>query len=328
MRARGRPGLRALFDVAGADGPASVVQLGYLVGPRINAGGRIGDAALGARLLTLRDEAEATALAAQLDQLNRERQVMEAAVLKTAEAEALAQVGLDDGGAAIVVAGEGWHPGIVGIIAGRLREKFGRPAFAVALHGGGGTGSGRSIPGVDLGRAVRAAVEAGLLVKGGGHAMAAGITLGQGGAAAFRAFIEAEVRAVTLEARASEALLVDATLTAAGATLAATGDMERAGPYGAGSPEPVFALPGHRLVDVARVGTNHVRVTVQSDDGAKLDAIAFRAADEPLGRALLAARGEAMHLAGTLGIDRYGGRERVRMRILDAATVRRGRAAD
>ena len=328
MRARGRPGLRALFDVAAANGPASVHQLGYLVGPRINAGGRIGDAALGARLLTLTDEDEATALAAQLDRLNRERQALEAAALEVAEAEALAQVGLDDGGAPIVVAGEGWHPGIVGIIAGRLREKFGRPAFAVALHAEGGTGSGRSIPGVDLGRGVRAAVEAGVLVKGGGHAMAAGVTLGRGGLGAFRAFIEAEVRAATLEARVAGSLLIDATLTAAGASVAVASDMERAGPYGAGSPEPVFALPAHRLVDVARVGTNHVRLRVQSGDGAKLDAIAFRVADEPLGQALLAARGEPMHLAGTLGLDRDGGRERMQLRVLDAAPVRRGSLAD
>ncbi len=327
MRARGRPGLRALFDVAAADGPASVYQLGYLVGPRINAGGRIGDAALGARLLSLDDEDEATAIAARLDRLNRERQVLEAAALEVAEAEAMAQVGFDDGGAAIVVADEGWHPGIVGIIAGRLREAFGRPAFAVALHAGGGTGSGRSIPGVDLGRGVRAAVEAGVLVKGGGHAMAAGVTLGPGGVAAFKTFIEGEVRAATLAARAAEALLIDATLTAGGATIAAASDMERAGPFGAGSPEPVFALPAHRLVDVARVGANHIRVRVQSGDGAKLDAIAFRAADEPLGQGLLAARGEAMHLAGTLGLDRYGGRERVQLRILDAAPVRHGRVA-
>ena len=327
MRARGRPGLRALFDVAGADGPASVYHLGYLVGPRINAGGRIGDAALGARLLSLNDEVEATTIAAQLDRLNRERQVLEAAALEVAEAEALLQVGLDDAGTSIVVAGEGWHPGIVGIIAGRLREKFGRPAFAVALHAGGGTGSGRSIPGVDLGRGVRAAVEAGVLAKGGGHAMAAGITLGRGGVAVFRAFIEAEVRAATLESRAAEALLIDATLTAAGATVAMAGDLERAGPYGAGSPEPVFAIPGHRLVDVARVGANHVRLKAQSGDGTKLDGIAFRVADEPLGQALLSARGESVHLAGTLNVDRYGGRERVQLRILDAAPVRRGQSA-
>ncbi len=323
MRARGRPGLVALFDVAGADGPATTYHLGYLVGPRINAGGRIGDAALGARLLTLTDDDEAAAIAAQLDRLNRERQVMEQATLAVAEAEALAQVGLHDEGAAIIaVGGTDWHAGLVGIVAGRLREKFGRPAFAVALgEDGRGTGSGRSMPGVDLGRSVRAAVEAGILVKGGGHAMAAGVTLGPGGLAAFRAFVEADLATAAREARASEALDVDATLTAAGATPALLADLDRAGPFGSGSPEPVFALPAHRLVDVAEVGTGHVRLRVQAGDGATLDGIAFRTAAEPLGRALLAGRGERFHLAGTLTLDRYGGRERVRLRLVDAAPL-------
>lgn len=328
MRARGRPGLRALLDVAAAVGAPTTYHLGYLVGPRINAGGRIGDAALGARLLTLTDNDEADAIAAQLDTLNRERQAMELATLEAAEAEALAQVGLDDAGAAVVVtAGEGWHPGIVGIIAGRLREKFGRPAFAIALPEGarpgegsrGGTGSGRSIPGVDLGRAVRAAVEAGVLVKGGGHAMAAGVTLGAGGVAAFRAFIEAELSAAATAAREADSLTIDATLTAAGATPALVAELERAGPFGSGSPEPVFAFPAHRIADVAPVGKGHVRLRVQAGDGALIDAICFRAADEPLGKALLAARGEKLHLAGTLAVDRWGGRERVQLRLLDAA---------
>ncbi len=320
MRERGRPGLRALFDVARADGPPSVTHLGYLVGPRINAGGRVGDAALGARLLSLTDEVEAAAIAATLDELNRDRQAIEAATLEEAEAEALRQVGLhDEGAAVIVVAGEGWHPGVVGIIAGRLRETYGRPAFAVAFAGESGTGSGRSIPGVDLGRSVRGAVEAGLLRKGGGHAMAAGVTLGRADLDAFRAFLEADLLAATTQARAAEALLIDATLTAAGATPALLAGLEKAGPYGAGNPEPVFAFAAHRLVDVAPAGTSHVRFRAQAGDGATLEGIAFRVAAEPLGRALLGARGQAMHLAGTLSLDRYGGRERVQLRLLDAA---------
>ena len=327
MRARGRPGLTALFDVAAADGPATTYHLGYLIGPRINAGGRIGDAALGARLLTRDDDNEVTAIAAQLDRLNRERQAIELATLEVAEADALAQVGLHDEGAAIiVVAGEGWHPGIVGIVAGRLREKFSRPAFAIALGQlsgvGTGTGSGRSIPGVDLGRSVRAAVEAGVLAKGGGHAMAAGVTLGAGGLAAFRAFIEADLRETSEAARAVNALLIDATLTAAGANPALLHEIERAGPFGSGSPEPVFAFPAHRIVDVAPVGTGHLRFRAGAADGAVLDGIAFRVADSAIGRVLLGARGQTLHLAGTLALDRYGGRERVRLRLLDAAPVR------
>jgi single-stranded-DNA-specific exonuclease len=322
MRERRRVGLTALFDIAGADGPATTYHLGYLVGPRINAGGRIGDAALGARLLSITDETEAAAIAATLDRLNRERRVLELETLEVAEAEALAEVGLHDEGAAIiVVGGEGWHPGIVGIIAGRLREKFGRPAFAIALSGGGGTGSGRSILGVDLGRSVRAAVEAGVLAKGGGHAMAAGVTLGAGGLAAFRVFIEADLQAATQDARAAESLLIDATLSAAGATSALVADLDRAGPYGSGSPDPVFAFPAHRIVDAAPVGQGHVRFRAQAGDGSTLDGIAFRAAEEPLGQTLLAARGTDLHLAGTLTVDRYGGRERVKLRLLDAAPV-------
>ncbi len=321
MRARHRPGLAALFDVAGADGPATTYQLGYLVGPRINAGGRVGDAGLGARLLTLVDADEAAILAAQLDRLNRERRAIEAATLEQAEAEALAAVGLhDDGAAVIVVGGTGWHQGIVGIIAGRLRETFGRPAFVVSLDGaGGGTGSGRSVPGVDLGSSVRAAVEAGILAKGGGHAMAAGITLGSEGLAAFRTFVEADLGARSAAARAADSLAVDAVLAAAGATPALLGELARAGPFGAGSPEPVFAFAAHRLVDVAVVGTDHVRLRAQAGDGAVLEGIAFRTATSEFGRTLIAARGARLHLAGTLSLDRYGGRERVRLRLLDAA---------
>lgn len=331
-RQRRRTGLAALFDVAGADGPASPYHLGYLVGPRINAGGRIGDAALGARLLLERDSVAAASLAQRLDVLNAERRAMERAMLDVAEAEALSQVGFadngaqvglaDDGAAVVVVGGTDWHPGIVGIIAGRLRERFGRPAFAVALNAAGGTGSGRSIPGVDLGRSVRAAVEAGILVKGGGHAMAAGVTLGPGGLAAFRAFIDADLRAASEEARAAEALYVDATLTAAGASAALVRDIERAGPFGAGSPDPVFVFPAHRIVDAAPVGDAHVRLRLAAGDGATLDGIAFRVADEPLGAGLLAARGGTLHVAGTLCVDRYGGRERIQLRVVDAAACR------
>jgi single-stranded-DNA-specific exonuclease len=320
MRERGRPGLRALFDVAGADGPPSAYHLGYLVGPRINAGGRIGDAALGAKLLSITSDSEAAEIAATLDRLNRERQAMEAVTLEMAEAEALRQVGLHgEGAAVIVVAGADWHPGIVGIIAGRLREKFGRPAFALAVTDQAATGSGRSVLGVDLGRSVRGAVEAGILVKGGGHAMAAGITIDMARVEAFRAYIEADLADAAARARAAEALEIDATLTAAGAVPALLAGLEKAGPYGAGNPEPVFVFASHRLVDAAPVGVNHIRFKIQAGDGATLEGIAFRAGGEPLGQGLLAGKGRQMHFAGTLSLDRYGGRERVKLRLLDAA---------
>ncbi len=322
MRARGRPGLRALFDVAGADGPPRAQALGFMIGPRINAGGRIGDAALGAKLLLLRDDTEADRIATELDRLNRERQSIEALAVAEAEAEALAGLGLADDAPVIVTAAEGWHPGVVGLVASRLKERFGRPAFAVALNGPLGTGSGRSIPGVDLGRAVRGAVEAGLLVKGGGHAMAAGLTLESEKLGALRAYFEEVLGDAVLRARRDAALSVDAAITAGGANPDMVAAIERAGPFGSGNPEPLFVFPNHTIVDVGIVGGSHVRLRLEAGDRSRIDAIAFRVAEAPLGRALLAGRGERMHVAGTLSLDRWGGHERVRLRVVDAAPAR------
>jgi single-stranded-DNA-specific exonuclease len=319
MHARVRPGLKILADIAGLAGPPTPYHLGFLIGPRINAGGRIGDAALGARLLTLTDPLEARLIAEELDRLNSERQELERVTLEAAEASVLAGSCLANS-AAIVAAGDGWHPGIAGLIASRLKEKFRRPAFAVAFDAKSmGTGSGRSIPGVDLGRVVRAALDAGILVKGGGHAMAAGITLARARLGDFKNFLEANLLAAVSAARANEALLIDAALTAAAANSALLAGLARGGPYGAGNPEPVFALPAHRLVDVAAVGNGHVRLRAEAPDGAKINGIAFRAASTPAGEALFAARGGFVHLAGTLTVDRYGGRERVQLRLLDLA---------
>jgi single-stranded-DNA-specific exonuclease len=323
MRARQRPGLAALYDVAGADGPPRPYHLGYLIGPRINAGGRIGDSGLGVRLLTTRDDLEARAIAAELDRLNRARQQIEIAMLQAAEAEALLALGLEERGACVVVAGEGWRPGVVGIVAARLKERFGRPAFVLALNGAEATGSGRSIAGVDLGRVVRAAVEAGVLVKGGGHAMAAGVTLAADRLGHFRAFLEERLGAAVADARAGAGLAIDSAVTAAAATPALVHSIERAGPYGAGNPEPVFALPRHRLVDVMPAGADHLRLRAVAGDGAIIEGIAFRAADKPLGAALKRLRGGPVHLAGALTINRYGGREKTQLRLLDAAEVER-----
>ena len=321
MRQRQRPGLAALFDAAGADGPPSAYQLGFLVGPRVNAGGRIGDSALGARLLTTRDDVKAREIAAELDRLNRARQQIELAVLAEAEAEATLALGLEERGAAVVVAGEGWPSGVVGLIAARLKERFARPAFAFALNGGEATGSGRSIPGVDLGRVVRAAVEAGLAVKGGGHAMAAGVTLAKSRIGEFRAFLEEKLAQPVAEARADAGLAIDAALTAAGASPALAHSIEAAGPYGAGNPEPIFALLRHRLADVFAVGADHLRLRAVAGDGRAIEAIAFRAAGKPLGDALLRLKGANVHLAGALAINRYGGREKAQLRVVDAAEV-------
>jgi len=321
MRQRRRLGLAALFDAAGADGPPRAYHLGFLVGPRINAGGRIGDAALGVKLLTTRNEDEARKIAAELDRLNRARQQIEIATLAEAEAEALAALGLEERGAAVVVAGEGWQSGIVGLVAARLKERFDRPAFALALNGAEATGSGRSIAGVDLGRVVRAAVDSGLAIKGGGHAMAAGITLARTRIGDFRAFLEEKLSEPVAAARARAGLSIDAALTASGATVALVQSIEAAGPFGAGNPEPVFALPRHRLVDVFPAGADHLRLRAVAGDGAAIEAIAFRVVGKPLGEALRKARGASVHLVGALAINRYGGREKPQLRLIDAAEV-------
>ncbi len=321
MQARGRPGLTALLDIAGASGPPRPYHLGFLVGPRINAGGRIGDAALGSRLLSLDDPVEAGRIARELDGLNRERQELERATLEEAEAQAFALLAEDDGRAAFVVADAGWHPGVVGLVASRLKEKYRRPAFAIAVDAetGAGTGSGRSIPGVDLGGFVRAAVAAGILVKGGGHKMAAGLTLARDRISDFAAFLEEKLAEPVRAARAGDCLWIDAALTAGGATPELATSLERAGPYGAANPEPIFVLPAHRLVETHEVGQAHVRIRALAGDGSRIDGIAFRAAAEPLGRALQALRGGRVHLAGSLALDHRGGRERVELRLLDLA---------
>jgi single-stranded-DNA-specific exonuclease len=319
MRARQRPGLAALLDVAGADGPPRPYHLGFLLGPRINAGGRIGEAGLGVKLLMTRDPLEAGAIAAELDRLNRARQQIELATLEAAEAEALAALGLEAHGACVVVAGEGWRPGVVGLVAARLKERFNRPAFALALNGLEATGSGRSIPGVDLGRIVRAGIAAGVLIKGGGHAMAAGVTLAADRFGDFRAFLEENLAVPVAAANADAGLEIDSALTAGAATPELVHSIEHAGPYGAGNPEPVFALPRHRIVDVAPVGANHVRLRAVAGDNQVIEAIAFGAARSPLGEGLKRLRGGVAHLAGAVAINRYGGREKAQLRLLDAA---------
>ena len=322
MRRRARVGLTALADVARLTGPPEPWHLGFMLGPRINAGGRIGQADLGARLLTCPDPSDATAMAAELDRLNRERQVIELAAVAEAEAEATAALGLAEDGAVVVTASPRWHPGVVGLVAARLKERFGRPAFAIALGPGGlGTGSGRSIAGVDLGRAVRQAVADGLLEKGGGHAMAAGVTLKADALKDFRAFLEEHMRADVEAARGKDALLIDGALTARAATAELFGTLAAAGPFGAGNPEPMLALPAHTLAYVEEVGQVHMRARLQSGDGATLNAIAFRAVGQKLGQALIAHRGRTVHAAGTLMLDRRQGSERVDLRLTDVAAT-------
>ena len=320
MRRREGIGLTALMDAARLSGPPEPWHLGFLLGPRINAGGRIGRADLGVRLLMTDGPVEAGTIAAELDRLNRGRQVIEQQTVAEAEAEAAAALGLEDKGAVVVTAAAGWHPGVVGLVAARLKEKFSRPAFAIALDPGHtGTGSGRSIPGVDIGRAVRRAVSEGLLIKGGGHAMAAGVTLHADRLAAFRAFLEDTLGAAVAAARRDDVLLIDGAVSAAAATPDLLATIARAGPFGAGNVEPVFALPSHTIVYAEAVGQAHVRVRLRAGDGAVISGIAFRAAGQKLGDALLAGRGTPVHAAGTLCIDRWQGVDRVQLRISDLA---------
>jgi single-stranded-DNA-specific exonuclease len=320
LRRREQPGLVSLMDVARLSGPPEAWHLGFLLGPRINAGGRIGRADLGVRLLLESDPIEAAKIAAELDRLNRERQAIEQETLAQAEAEAMAALGIEETGAVVITAAEGWHPGVVGLVAARLKEKFGRPAFAIAIEPGGiGTGSGRSIAGVDIGRAVRRAVAEGLLVKGGGHAMAAGVTLRKGALAQLRAFLETALSADVTTARRANGLMIDGAVSAAGANLDLVAMIERAGPFGSGNPEPVIALPAHTVTYAEEVGQAHMRVRLKSADGASVNAIAFRAAGQKLGTALLNSRGRHVHAAGSFVIDRWQGEERVQFRLADIA---------
>ncbi len=313
-------GLAALARVSRIGEPISTFHLAYLIGPRINAGGRIGDAALGSRLLATDDPVEAGTIAETLDRLNQERQQMELEMLAAARAEADAELAGGNGPAIIVTASTNWHPGIVGLIASRLKDHARRPAFAIAFNANGiGTGSGRSVSGFDLGRLVRAAADAGLIVKGGGHGMAAGITVERAKLGELRAFFEERAATEVFRLQDEESLPIDGALAAEGATLGLLDALERAGPFGAGHVAPVFALPRHRLADARAVGTNHIRADLQSESGGRIQAIAFRAVDTALGEFLFKNRGKTVHVAGSLSDNYWNGNRTVQFRIIDAA---------
>ena len=319
---RANPGLRALADVARVAERVDAYHAAFLLGPRINAGGRLGRCDLGARLLAAEDAAEAAELAALLDTHNEDRKAVEAAVLREAIAQIEAEPALPP---ALVVAGQGWHPGVVGIVAGRLRERYHRPACVVALPalagtGEAGRGSGRSVPEIDLGAAMVAARQAGLLSAGGGHRMAAGFTVAAERVAEFAAFLAAHVGATVAEPPVP-VLELDGALAIGGATPALAEALARLGPFGAGNPEPRFVLPSARVAQASVVGTGHVSCFLAGPDGGRLRGIAFRALDTALGQALLGAGGAPLHLAGTLRLDRWNGRDRVEFRIEDAAST-------
>lgn len=320
MHGQRNHGLAALARVARLSGPIECHHLGFLLGPRINAGGRIGDASLGSRLLCLDDAREAEDVAAHLSVLNEERQAKEHVMLEQADAEVMAEIGSGEGPSILVAGSREWHPGIVGLLAARLKERHRRPAFAIAFDGSGrGTGSGRSIGGFDLGRLVREAVSAGLIEKGGGHAMAAGITVHKDRLGDFRAFLEAGAAAAVGALREGESMKIDGAVSAAGLTPALHATIERAGPYGSGHAAPIFALARHRIASSSIVGKGHIRATLRGADGATVQAIAFKAAETDVGQRLLATRDRPIHAAGTLSLDRFRGREDVRFRLIDVA---------
>jgi len=319
MARRTNIGLAALADVAGIKERPEAYHCGYVLGPRVNAGGRVGGAQLGTRLLSTDDAAEAAEIARQLDGFNRDRQEIEAAVLQ----QAIDQVegAPDDGAPLVVAAGDGWHPGVIGIVAGRLKERYGRPACVVAFEGETGKGSGRSVAGLDLGAAVIAARQAGLLSAGGGHAMAAGFTVAKSRLAEFRAFV-GERLAAQLAGELTPLLELDGALDCAGATVELVETLATLGPFGSGNPEPRFAVIAARVVKADVVGQGHVRCILAGSGGQRLKAIAFRAADNDLGQALLASRGGAFHLAGSLRVDTWGGGASVQLTIEDGAPAR------
>jgi single-stranded-DNA-specific exonuclease len=314
IAAGARPGLVALARIAGADPPFTPHHLGFVFGPRINAGGRVGRCSLGAELLSCAGAVEAEPLARLLDTHNRERQAIEAVILDEAMELAAGQAEAPF----LLVAGEGWHSGVVGIVAGRLKERFGKPAFVAGLEGGLGRGSARSVLGVDVGAAVRTARQAGVLEAGGGHAMAAGFSLMSKQLAPFRAFLGRWFAERPALAAAPE-LGLDVTISASGATEALVEDLARIGPFGPGNPEPVCAALDVTIAYADVVGEKHVRAKLAGADGARLDAIAFRSVDTDLGMGLLKARGKRVHVAGLLRTDRWNGRTRVQLLIEDAA---------
>jgi single-stranded-DNA-specific exonuclease len=313
---RRNPGLAALADVTRLEAAPSAYHLGFMLGPRVNAGGRVGRADLGARLLSTDDPAEAAALAAALDTLNAERRTIEALVQEQAAVAAAREA--EAGAPVIVVAGQGWHPGVIGIVASRLVERHGRPAVVIGLDGARGKGSGRSVPGCDLGAAVLAARQAGLIEAGGGHAMAAGLTVAAERVAELRAFL-ADRLAASAAAAPVKTTLLDGAVTPRGATVELAERIARAGPFGAGNPAPRFVMPAVRIVQPAPVGNGHVRC-ILAGEGGSVRAIAFRARENGLGAALLNGGAErTLHVAGCLEADIWRGETRVSFRIEDAA---------
>jgi len=319
MSRRDSVGMSALIDASRLTRAPTCSDLGFALGPRINAGGRVGESTLGVRLLTTEDPEEASTIAAQLSALNEERRAIEAMVQEQAEA----QVDSQHNRAVLTLAGRGWHPGVIGIVAGRIKEKTGKPTLVIALdadEAGHGKGSGRSIAGVDLGAAIIAAREHGLLVAGGGHAMAAGLTVEAGKLDALGQWLDERLGNTVSAAMASQAMLLDLAVAPGGLTPALVEELESAGPYGMGWPGPRVAVGPVRLVKADLVGTDHVRLIARGEDGASFKAIAFRAASTEMGQALLhATHQRRLWLAGRAKIDDWASRPQAELHVDDAA---------
>ncbi|HZZ87054.1 MAG TPA: single-stranded-DNA-specific exonuclease RecJ [Caulobacteraceae bacterium] len=325
MSAWANPGLKALLEVAGSKGPAGVFHAGFVLGPRINAGGRIGRADLGARLLSTDDPNEALSLAQELDALNAARKTVETEILEAAIAKVEASDNFDPSAAAIVVADDGWHPGVIGIVASRLRERYRRPVVVIGLdrQADVGKGSGRSQAGVNLGRAVQAAFDEGLLLAGGGHAMAAGVTIRPSAVPEFRAFLCERLAPEMVVAEAEDALEIDALVTPGAAARPLYDAFRAMEPFGPGNPEPLFAVAGVRVDRVLPLRGGHMRCVLIDGAGRRLKAVAWRTADTPIGQRLLAGGG-SLHVAGKLRADDWQGREGVELEIEDIADPRMG----
>lgn len=316
MARRDNIGMSALIDASRLKRSPACSDLGFALGPRINAGGRVGESTLGVRLLTTRDPEEARTIAAQLSALNDERRAIEAEVQEAAEQQIAAQ----HNRAVHLVAGEGWHPGVIGIVAGRIKEKTGKPAVVIALDGDTGKGSGRSISGVDLGAAIIRARGEGLLVAGGGHAMAAGLTVDADKVDRLADWLDHTLEAHVARASATRDMALDIAVAPGGLTSELVNSLEEAGPYGVGWPGPRVAVGPVRLVKCDIVGTDHVRLIAAGDDGKSFKGIAFRAAESDMGQALLhGSRGRRLWLAGRVKIDDWGNRPQAELHVEDAA---------
>ncbi len=314
-------GLRALADVAGIGRIESVYHATFMLGPRLNAGGRIGDPWLAAKLLAEDDRNAALALAERLHALNDDRKAVETAILEAAETQAQRALEAKPDQSVIVAAGEGWHPGVIGIVAGRLKDKLHLPSVVIGWGDGLGDvakGSARSVPGVNIGDAIARAAKAGVILSGGGHAMAGGLSLRPDQVSSFADWLDRDISTQTGALSAARGLHIDSALSAGAVTVDLADHLDRLGPYGAGAPQPVFAIAEARIVSARRIGANHMRFTAEDSSG-RVEGVSWRSADTPLGDALAA--GGRLHLAGKIKADEWNGRRRAQFELMDGAAA-------